>query len=677
MNRILASLASVVVFAALGGEIVEDGRFTVLNIIPAMPGNEDIAAADAKEYAEKTGCANVLYSLTLHPEGCPAMAKVDRLIESYRVWAKKLEGTAAKPGILLQAILGHWPRVDKEVEPWQRTINIDGEAVRFCALDYRYQEYIREVGRKLAAEHPSVILGDDDIRMFSPKPECFCPLHAAEYNRRTGKKLTPEEFRAHIAKVDWRHPDHKAFTDLQEDTIAIVLKCLRESIDSVDPSIPAGVCQPGWVWERSRVGRYAKAIAGSHRPFFRLGNGWYREHLAKTQFPQVLTASMASFELYRDFPFVITEADTWPQNLWSKSAVAYHADLCAGAFVGMKGAKVWLVNAHRGADYPVTRHYTKVMADHRGYYDGIASAIAGTKMRGIVVPLFAEFPCQHVKDVNRRVLNYVENGWAERAFGVYGIPYRTSYDLDEKGAVYALGGAAVVKRCSDAQLKLMLSHAVLLDCDAALALIERGFSEQIGVAIAADQTPGFTGERWEKGHAFMVPYSSTSKKKLFNALEGAEVLANLIWRPYSAAREFERVAPSATLFSNSLGGRVAVTAYHFAMRDGTVEANARQDYLFRLIAELDCSAAQYVSAIDQNTVTLVRRGERGDVVIAFNVNTDPTQELKFRLSTPPKTVERLGNDGKFKPVVFDYAGGIVTLPIDLACYGETVLRFVR
>ncbi len=676
-KRTLLAIAVVSGFAAFGSEIMEDGRFTVLNIIPSMPGHEDIAAADAKEYAERTGCEHVLYSMTLHPEGKPAMAKVDKILESYRIWAKKLEGTAAKPGILLQAIIGHWPRVDKEIEPWQRTINIKGDAVRFCIFDERYQAYVREVGRKLAAEHPSVILGDDDIRMFSPHAECFCPLHTAEYNRRTGKNLSSDELRKFISKLDYRDGAHKAFTDLQEDTIKLLLTTLRSGIDSVDPSIPAGVCQPGWVWERARIGRYARTLAGNHRPFFRLGNGWYREHLAKTQFPQVLTASMASFEPYRDFPYVISEADTWPQNLWSKSAVSYHADLVAGAFVGMKGAKVWYVNAHRGVDYPVTRHYTKVMADHRGYYDGIVAAIAGKRMHGLVVPLFEDFPCQNVKDREPRIMNYVADGWAERIFGVYGIPYRTSYDLDEKGAVYALGGSQVIARCTDAQLKMMLSHKVLIDCDAALALIARGFSKEIGVELAADQKPGFTTERWEKGRAFDVRYSSTSKKKLFKTLDGADVLANHIWRPYTGASEFERVAPSATLFENSLCGKVAFTAYHFAMRDGTVEANARQDYLFKLIAALEPSVAEYVSANDQNTVTLVRRGGADDVLVVFNLNTDPTGCLKFRLAARPEKVERLGNDGKFQAVAFEYVSGLVTLPIDLPCYGETVLRITK
>ena len=229
-------------------EVITDDSFTMLNIIPSSPGREEVAAADAKEFAERTGNPYCLYCLTLHPQGRPAMKTVDAAVASYRKWAKLLEGSAVKPAILLQAIVGHWTSdlAEKDTEPWQRAINVKGAVTRYCPLDPQYQAYIRETARKLAECRPALILSDDDVRAFSPLAECTCPLHVAEYNRRTGGNLTPEGLRALIAKADRKSAAHMAFAELQRDTVKGICQLLREGIDSVDPTIPSGVCEPGW-----------------------------------------------------------------------------------------------------------------------------------------------------------------------------------------------------------------------------------------------------------------------------------------------------------------------------------------------------------------------------------------------------------------------------------------------
>ena len=117
-------------------------KFTFLNIIPCTPGEEKRLAAQAVDYVNRTGNDIVLYSLTLHPEGVPAMEKPRKLLESYRTLKNELAGTDVKLGILLQAILGHWPRVDKNIEPWTRTVDANGRVVRFCPLDVNFQMLI-------------------------------------------------------------------------------------------------------------------------------------------------------------------------------------------------------------------------------------------------------------------------------------------------------------------------------------------------------------------------------------------------------------------------------------------------------------------------------------------------------------------------------------------------------
>ena len=112
MNMVRETLAAVIFLFATGlrlhADMVRPGGFTPLNIVSYSPGREEVAAKDSVEYFQRTGNDIVLYSLTLHPQGRPAMDTVDRAVASYRKFAALLKGTGVRPGILLQAILGHW-----------------------------------------------------------------------------------------------------------------------------------------------------------------------------------------------------------------------------------------------------------------------------------------------------------------------------------------------------------------------------------------------------------------------------------------------------------------------------------------------------------------------------------------------------------------------------------------
>ena len=169
---------------------VDSGKMNFFNIVPNIPGEEEILAAEAAEYAERTGNTVVLYCLTLHPEGYPAMKKAEKYIESFRKFKAALSGSKARAGILMQSILGHWPRVDKDEEQWTRSVNCRGDKVRFCPLDENFRKYIYDISVMCAKEEPVLILTDDDVRAFSPYAECFCPLHTKEFSLLMGKEFT-------------------------------------------------------------------------------------------------------------------------------------------------------------------------------------------------------------------------------------------------------------------------------------------------------------------------------------------------------------------------------------------------------------------------------------------------------------------------------------------------------
>jgi len=654
-------------------EVVPPDGFAMLNIVPFSPGREEVAADDACAYVARTGNDIVLYSLTLHPQGKPASAAVDRAVESYRKFAALLKGRAVRPGILLQAIVGHWPRTDREIEPWQRTVNLDGAPVRFCPFDPGYRAYIRETAEKLAACRPCLVLSDDDVRAFSPLAECFCPLHTAAFNRRTGRNLTPEAFRALVKGCDRQSPEHKAFTDLQLETVLSVCRALREGYDAVDPTMPSGICLPSWVWEVARGKDYAKAVAAKgQRPFLRLPNGRYTETSPKGDLHGDILGTQFMQDLYGDEALLLDEADTWPHNLWSKSAVAMHAKLAATAFLGLNGAKLWYVNGHKGA-YPVSRAYTDVLAAHRGYHAAIARAVCGgTMCEGILIPCRSGFPFNAVSDL-RRVFAYDDRNWATCVFGQFGVPFRATADLG-RNAVYALAGAQAVAAFSDDDLRRLLSRRLLVDGKATVALAKRGFAALTGVEVV-DGKQSFVCERDERT-GDEISYPATVAVSRFKPVAGAKVLSSFIWRAYPGAPSYDRVAPAAVLHANALGGTVLCAAYHTQMGQSYSHSEARKAWLLRRLADLnDGVTPDGIVTDEHNAMALVRTAKDGSrLFFVSNLGFDPFPSVSVTCAARPKEVSVLAPTGTWQQVDPDWTEGVLTVRTPMPCYEVAVLK---
>lgn len=660
--------------AETSSPVTPDG-FAMLNVVPFSPGREEIAAADAREYVRRTGNDIVLYSLTLHPQGRPAAEAVDRAVESYRKFAAMLKGSEVQPGILLQAIVGHWPRTDREIEPWQRTINLDGEVKRFCVFDPGYRAYIRETAANLAACRPALILSDDDVRAFSPKAECFCPLHTAEFNRRTGRNLMPEAYRALIRGCDRQSSEHKAFTDLQLDTVLTVCRTLRDGYDSVDPTMPSGVCVPGWVWEISRGKDYAKAVAAKgQRPFLRLPNGRYTETSPKSDLHGDILYTQFLQDLYGDEVLILDEADTWPHNLWSKSAVAMHAKLAATAFLGLNGAKLWYVNGHKGA-YPVSRVYTDVLAAHRGYYAAIVQAVNGAKSsEGVLIPCRSGFPFDPVSD-GRRTLAYDDRNWAECVFGKFGVPFCGTADLG-RDAVYALAGKKAVAAFSDDELRRLLARRLLVDGKAAVALAKRGFASLTGVEVV-DEKFSFVCERDERT-GDEVTYPPGAALGRFRLADGAQALSSFVWRAHSGTSSFDRVAPASVLYVNALGGTVLCAAYHTEMGQSYSYSEARKAWLLRRLADLNGGVMlDGVVADEHNAMALVRTAQDGTrFFFVSNLGFDPFPSVSVTCAVRPKEAALLSPTGMWQTAAYDWKEGVLTVHTPMPCYEVAVLKVV-
>ena len=640
--------------------------FRFYNIVPCNPGREKQQARDVIELEARTGIDIALYSLTLHPEGFPARKKADLLIGSYRKFSRALQGSRVRPGVLIQSILGHWARVDKDEEKWTRTIDLDGEIKRFCPLDENFRNYIFETVAALAKEKPCFILGDDDIRGFSPKAECFCKRHTAEFNRRTGKHFTPEQYRQAVRKCKVGDKIFEANVQLRKDTVNGVCRLIREAIDSVDPSIPAGTCMPSR--EIRFNGEAAKAIAGKEQPpVMRIASGKYSEQTALDLGLNHL-GSMAYRLFWHEIPEVLDEADTCPHTLYSKAARSVHAKLCSAIFAGLNGAKIWYVNTHK-ADIPVNRKYTAVLEKYRKYYPALASALRDAVPEGIIIPAHDRFPHWHPADAQEGFLT--QENWVDRMLGVYGIPFRTSFRLDENG-IYAIAGETAIERFSDDQLRQLMTRKVLLDGPAAAALTRRGFARDLGVK-AEYRDFAFNREVSPDGKTF-YPISKVPQIPYLSGTESsAEKLTFLGYAAFAASPAI-KVCPGAVLYRNRRGGTICTTAFQLDFTFSWMQ-DKRKIWLEMLLDKLNGKKLPYISADFQPVMLLQRKRKSGGNVLGiFNLGFDPMDTVSIRCAKKPARAEILQAGGRWKVLPFKWEKGIMELPVRLECYEPAVIR---
>ena len=292
-SRMAATLAAALASACMASA----ADFTLYNVVPFSPGREAVAAADAMEYRDRTGGDLVLYSLALHPEGKPAIDKAERYVASYRALRRAMEGSGMRLGVLVQSILGHWPRVDKDIEGWTRTVNVKGEKVRFCPDDPGFAKYIDDVFAMLARERPAFVLLDDDVRAYSHHAECFCPRHVAEFNARRGTNYSEKAIRERVAAARQDDPDYVAFLTMQREMMERLARRVRASLDAADPSIPAGVCVA--TEETFLSAPLARAVAArGQTPVMRVSTGCYCERYS-SRLAQNVTRKLGFAEYYR------------------------------------------------------------------------------------------------------------------------------------------------------------------------------------------------------------------------------------------------------------------------------------------------------------------------------------------------------------------------------------------
>ncbi len=642
----------------------------MINIVPLFTNNVQFVVSEILRQKEEAGLTKFALSLSYHPQGTPARNLIPKYCNAVKQVVSMLDGKGIELGALIQSTQGHgWNgKVPLTEEPWQQIIMSDGEkSPRMCPMDPGFRAYVSEAIRETVKAGVTFLLVDDDFGMRVN--ECLCPLHLKRISQELGKEISLE-YAQKIVKRPWNDPEFMTIARLRYELAIEFAKDIRAAIDSVNPDIRCGLCTP-WAGY-GFVGDSAITLAGKTKPFIRINNAIYGmcnilhfiylfqgTHRVKYQAPGVTE--------------FIDEADTFPQNYYSESAMAFHAHIVNALLCGLQGCKLWTAEFNNPVDLKQQKRYENYLLKYKKYYNTLLNTVNGIQWLGASGQLFRPLYANHT-GLCAGALNTQD--WCTDSLANFAFPVR--YVEAGEGGVYSIT-AKDVAHLDDEKLKKLLAGNLLIDSTAAKALTKRGFESLMGVrATDGDDKFSFELEKdpetqltcgfmWEPLAAELEILSPEAK-------EITKLMNGSIRNGVSAYK-----APGMVFYTNSLGGRIVVTAYSPEMPFYKTIRYPRRMWLKKA---LDFLAGGFFEMSIENAdqQVLIRHGKCVDgteLVSVQSLALDVLPQLDFRLKRTPKSIEKLCPDGTWTAVEFKRTDDeIISVMEELPCCMPAVYRFI-
>ena len=608
--------------------------------ISVMPMRDDCAAelaADAADLGNTTFIDGILWSCPVNPGGDPPADKGAIFAKKWRtVSALVREKSQVRQGILLQSTMGHggFPGTPT---PWQLAVKADGTSVyRMCPMDERFLAYIAKTCREISDAKPDFFMVDDDTRIvWDDIPGCFCPLHLAEFAKRTGRSWTRDDVVAMLKKGDSQ--DARTWEDVKVDSLRRFFRTIRENFER---GIPGTLCVVGAPQHLKHAREFAQILAAPGQTPVVRGSG--APYHGRNLFHIVSTRSSYArqMELVGGDVAYLQESDTCPHTQWATSAVRMFDHLVMLALEGCKGAKIWITRTGNYHEKKSAEAYRRIFRENKGLVEWIART--GFRQRGVVIPVCGPSS-----------LNF-----ADRYFAFTGLPYR--FGKAAKGEVTALT-ADTLKLLKPEEIREILSGSVLADASASLWLSENGYSGDTGVRAKPWKRKTIQIHEFEDG--FRQSGMRTGELvDLSDTDPGAKVLTKLFNVPVAgAAPVFE--ASGSVLFANSRGGKVLSMAQKAPMQDppyyaATLLSERYREEIANWLRSLGGGTPGGARYLGVGSVTCMAGSTEADgnvfVINVLDLDGDPAPEMAF--DADPVSVERLSGDGSWKKVEFTATG---------------------
>ena len=616
-----------------------------ISVMPLHADRIDELAADAADLGNTTLIDGIAWSCAVHPAGDPVEDKAKRFaalcheaVEKVRVQSK------VQVGVLLQATMGHSaaPAVPAK---FQCVVKPDGRSFyRMCPLDPGFLDYIAGQCRTFSTAKPDFFMIDDDTRLtLDPEATgCFCPLHLAEFAKRTGRTWTREEA---VAAVKGDPEVAAAWERMTVESLERLFQTIRANFEAEIPGILCVCCSPHHI-EHAR--HYAEILtAPGQTPMVRC-NGAPFHNYGKDLLHIVEMRSQYARQKAQvgDGALVFQEADTCPHTLWMSSATRLVDHMVMLALDGFKGAKIWITRTTCYHEKKSANAYRRAFRESRGLMAWAADV--DYRQTGVVVPERSP----------------TKDNFGDRYLGLMGIPYR--FGAARPGEITALT-AGTLANLPRERIAAILAGRVIADGSAAVWLAQHGFAADIGVRAKPWALRTIQSHARADGGRLPGLRVSSSMADLTDRADGVRVLSWLCHVPRPDAVP-EREAPGATRFVNARGGDILLLAQpvpdavpiSYAQ---TMLTESYKTWIADLLADLGggLPGGLYYNGVGPATCLSGTAGTDGRVFVLNLLDLDGDEAPEFVFDEVPSTVERLRGDGTWENVAFSVQGKTVTL----------------
>ena len=582
------------------------------------------------------------------PAGLPLEA-VEKLAERMkkRIAALRRAGIRSV-GINVAHTLGHWDVPGMDFTPLPPEVGHDGtrSLTCMCHNSPEFREYIQKKYSLMAGTGADFIWVDDDFRAHNrgQRYTCFCSICLQKFGR--DKERADLVAKLNLPENVSLRRDWTEFVAASHEGLA---RDIRTAVQSVDPEVELGLMTIGYsisTYGGYPIHRWMTAMGASRgRP----GHGFYTDERPGLLINKALDVARQ----VRDYPSgvrtIAYELENSPYITLDKSVRTMINECTLALMMGCNGFALNVLNRYEGSLEDFHPHLQAITAE-RSRWKTLVDSSSG-------LPLAGFWSADHPMLMANRVLD--EQGWFNK-HGDYKI--QAPNQLFEMGIPFAADPAhaqatilagRVAEAFTTEELRAMLSRSVMLDPFALDVLWERGLGELTGVKPGGDVQIGYGSlqrvavtERFT-GHPLNGPdagfvreaYTAISERPgtLVPVAEGVIDLSRLI------RHDGTDLGSCYTLYTNELGGRVAVSSYSPWNKIG-LGPKRRQ-----LMAVADWLAEGRLPVIIDETVRVapfVRQSKDGRVVaVLFNASLDATGPLTLRLRASPSQVSLVTDEG--------------------------------
>ena len=629
-----------------------------------MPLDEDHIeeyCEDIRFQVENGICSMPLFSMTLTPEGDPAIDKAEIYCGTYEKYKARLDAMGIPSGVLIQASIGHGGKRN-ESTPFQKFTRLsDADSYETtCPLDIGFREYIRKATARIASTSPKHIMLDDDFRLLQ-RGGCGCPLHMNDLNCRLGTELTREELYAHLCESD----EYRAvYIQSQIESLISCVREIRAGIDSVDPSIPGSYCLCG----NGAEGAYeiASVMAGEGNPVVvRVNNANYCARDPRDFSYTMYSMATQIGAMTQDADVYLAETDTCPHNRYSTPASKLHSHYTFSILEGAAGAKQWLT---RTAAYEPNsgREYRKKLLKYKGFYEKLSELTPELTWLGCKIPA-PSAPIFHLTPDDPRTQG---QGWHTRILDRFGLPLHFS----RKGEGVCFFDGVTAGRLTNDELIGYLSGKSVFDADGAECVIKRGLGKYLGVNVEKrlPSDPVASGEIfYPSGRSPAQP----SMRRITPLSDNVKLYSNVYHLRDGKYRDI--MFPGVTLYENELGGTAVVFAgtssfdIKWNVAFGVLN-ESRKRQLIGILTDLG-SLPIYYPGDAELLMKAARMNDGSLFCVVLNMSIDTLEELELSTERNVKEILRLAPNGEYETVSFERRGDGLILPITVMPFDPIVL----